>query len=308
LQVNLKAKLTNNLLEVTMKKLLVTMLAVLSCGATYALPLGNPSEASLLCDGVFWEGHCGDLCDPCLTWCDAFSVRLGFYGDYVFNRYMEADATSNNRDLDSAQVYTNAAYLAANFWDRVDIWGTLGATNLTFSGDLGLLNPAAGVETGDNVFELTGVEDFSWSIGARATLWECGCTALGVEFQWFSTRQDVDKLTIYDNFGGVKRETFASDRNLKVQYTDWQIGLGVSHRINMLVPYIGVTWGTAQAKFGSAAPSFGVDSVDLNNFESVKTWGFAVGTSLVDCEKMALTVEVDLAREAAAYVNGQFRF
>jgi major outer membrane protein len=287
-----------------MKKLLMTMLAVLSCGATYALPLGNPSEASLLCDGVFWEGHCGDLCDPCLTWCDAFSVRLGFYGDYVFNRYMEAKVGQSKRALDTAQAYTNAAYLAANFWDKVDIWGTLGSTSLEFTGDAYVLAPTSGVFLPQQSFSLTGVEDFSWSIGTRATLWECGCTALGAEFQWFSTRQNIDSLII----DGANRVTLAADQNVHVQYTDWQIGLGVSHRINMFVPYIGVTWGTAQAKFGGAQVTLSDIIFALNDYESEKTWGYAVGTSLVDCEKMALTVEVDLARTKAAYVNGQFRF
>ncbi len=78
------------------------------------------SEASLLHDGLFWEGHCGaDPCDPCLTWCDAFSLRVGFYGDYVFNRHMRIHHPSggNSHQLETFQLFTNAGYLALNLWE-----------------------------------------------------------------------------------------------------------------------------------------------------------------------------------------------
>lgn len=279
-----------------MKKLLVTMLAVLSCGASYALPLMNPSEASLLCDGVFWEGHCGDLCDPCLTWCDAFSVRFGFYGDYIFNRYLEVNATKAG--VNQSEIYTNAAYLAANFWDRVDIWGTLGETSLVLGGDGSIFAPIAG---GQQRFTLVTENDFSYSIGVRGTIWECGCTSVGAEFQWFQARPDIAYLT-------SNGQNTVSPRDQVLDYTDWQIGVGVSHRINLLVPYIGVKWGTAQMKLGNANIDLNGTNYLLQNLKSVKTWGYAVGTSLVDCEKMSLTVEADFGNEMAVFANGQFRF
>lgn len=279
-----------------MKKLLVTMLAVLSCGATYALPLMNPSEASLLCDGVFWEGHCGDLCDPCLTWCDAFSVRFGFYGDYVFNRYLQVNATKD--DVNQAEIYTNAAYLVANFWDRVDLWGTLGETSLVLGGDGAVF---AAIDASTQRFSLVTDSDFSYSIGIRGTIWECGCTSVGAEFQWFQARPDIAYLTSNDTHTN-------SPADLIADYTDWQIGLGVSHRINLLVPYIGVKWGTAQVKLGDANVVLGNTTYNLKNLKSTKTWGYAVGTSLVDCEKMSLTVEADFGNEMAVFANGQFRF
>ncbi len=52
----------------------------------YALPIGNPSEASLCTQGVFFGGSNCNTCDPCFCWFDAWSLRLGYYGDFVFNR------------------------------------------------------------------------------------------------------------------------------------------------------------------------------------------------------------------------------
>ena len=170
-------------------------------------------------------------------------------------------------------------------------------------------NPSAFFESDASAFSqqagnriyIQGQEDFSWSVGTRATLWECGCTSVGAEFQWFSTRQKVQRIV---NYGTAVTTTDLTRSSIALNYTDWQIGIGVSHRINLLVPYMGLTFGTAQAKFGNAV----IGGVDLNTLESYKIWGYAVGVSLVDCEKMSLTAEVDLARETAAFVSGEFRF
>ena len=112
-----------------MKKLFATLLTVMACSAAHALPVGNPSDASLLCDGLLWEGHCGDPCDPCLSWSDAFSIRVGFYGDYVFNRHLKGDHRIR-KQIDHTKLITNAALITANFWDRFDVFTTLGATKL----------------------------------------------------------------------------------------------------------------------------------------------------------------------------------
>src|SRR5437660_1058012 len=117
-----------------MKKLVFSVLTILTCGAAYALPLGNPSEASLFLHGAWWD-DCGatsyDPCDPCFSWCDALSFRIGFYGDYVFNRHLEVRrGTDEGARIDHTGLFTNAGYLAFNFMDRIDIFGTLGATSL----------------------------------------------------------------------------------------------------------------------------------------------------------------------------------
>src|ERR1700722_316394 len=164
LTLGMKQELHNNtdFIEVSMKKLFMTMLTILTCGAAYALPVGNPSDASLLCDGLIWEGHCGDPCDPCLTWCDAFSFRLGFYGDYVFNRHLKVNHNDGNNNIEHTKIFTNAAFLAANFWDRFDVFATLGATNIGIDTNLSafdfITGPRIEVETNTH---------FSWSVGVR---------------------------------------------------------------------------------------------------------------------------------------------
>lgn len=287
--------------EENMKKLIMTMLTVLACGATYALPVGNPSDASLLCDGLIWEGHCGDPCDPCLSWCEAISMRFGFYGDYVFNRHLELEDNGGG-DIEQTQIFTNAGYLALNIWDRLDVFATLGATNLKFNTNLA---DFTGIPVSrDNRLDLETSTNFSWSVGARATLWECGCTTLGLEGQYFRSNMDVRRLTA--------RATSSAypDNNVQALLQEWQVGLGISHRINMFVPYVAVKYSRARLGFDNAVvitTDFS-DTITLRDQRSKKHWGYAVGVSLVDCEKASLTVEGRFGDEKALYVNGQIRF
>jgi major outer membrane protein len=280
-----------------MKKSVLTVLVMLASGAAYALPVGNPADASLLCDGLFLEGHCGDPCDPCLTWLDAFSVRIGFYGDYVFNRHMEVDDNARDCDVEHTKIITNAGFLAVNFWDRFDIFATLGATNIFVE-----TNERAFGLPDSGRFEIKTDTHFSWSLGVRGTIWECGCTTLGAEAQYFYTRPDITRLTLEDSFS-------VYPNGLRAKYREWQIGVGIAHRINMLVPYAAVKIGHSQFRLDEIPVVLpNEDLAILYDLESKKFWGYAIGVSFVDCEKASLTVEGRWANEKALYVNGQIRF
>ncbi len=286
-----------------MKKLFVTMLSIMACGAAYALPVGNPADASLLTDGLVWEGFCGDPCDPCLSWCDAWSFRFGFYGDYVFNRHLqvdEGDDDDDGRNIEHTRIFTNAGYLALNFWDRFDVFGTLGVSNFcidTNARTFGVIGTGAR-------FEIESSSTFSWSVGARATLWECGCTTLGIEGQYFQFRPDIKRVTRASTL------SVYPDHNIDSRYHEWQVGLGLAHRINIFVPYVAVKWSRARLNFNDATVLFPTTVIAdfINGLENRKSWGYAVGVSLIDCEKASLCVEGRWADEKAVYVNGQIRF
>ncbi len=155
-----------------MKKLFATVLTILSCAAAYALPLGNPSEASLLCDGLFIEGPCYDFCQPGVSWFDAFSVRFGYYGDFVFNRHLEVDDHDIGDDIEETEIFTNAGYIAFNFFDTADIFVTFGGTNFFIHANAANFGGPNG-----NRFVLEPETEFPWSFGGRVTFWRCGLTA-----------------------------------------------------------------------------------------------------------------------------------
>lgn len=395
-----------------MKKLLKSALlfAVGSTASLQALPVGNPAEPSLLIDGTMWEGTSGDPCDPCATWCDAISIRAGFYGDYVFDRVLKTDTTKTVEDMAAAPTTnntqagsggtpgvgttvttaasranvaygkhihdaewaTNAAYLALNIWDRFDVFCTLGASSGYFKagsdafsvvglfglGSKDVANSIPNVFLTQGVVELYTDTSFSWSIGARGALWECGCATLGAEFQYAQSKPKVETLNVlctpaqftvhkprgYKNQAFPLPESAGTDaatdtKSATIQYHEWQAGLALSYRLNMLVPYLGVKWSRASfdadniriaqprlAKkildltawnpsfLGSAdaqatlVDSVQIASMQINKMKSRKACGVVVGATLVDADKWSITGEARLIDERAAHVNAQFRF
>lgn len=281
-----------------MKKLVVTMLTILTCGAAFALPVGNPSDASMLCDGLIMEGHCGDPCDPCLSWCDAVSVRVGFWGDYVFNRHLELRHSEAHSNIEHTELFTNAGFISANLWDRLDIFATLGETNLFIDTNASAFAPGVAALNGARI-EIETNSHFSWSVGAKATLWECGCTTLGIEGQYFRTHPDIRRVTTASTVSVYPSKVDA-------KYQEWQVGVGIAHRINIFVPYVAVKLSKATVDFDHAI--FAAPTVELFDLKTKKNWGYAVGVSLVDCEKASLTVEGRFGDEKALHVNGQIRF
>ncbi|BAE81730.1 outer membrane protein OmpA [Chlamydia felis Fe/C-56] len=392
-----------------MKKLLKSALLFAAAGSALslqALPVGNPAEPSLLIDGTMWEGASGDPCDPCATWCDAISIRAGFYGDYVFDRILKVDVnktisgmaaaptaasgTASNttvaadrsnfaygKHLQDAEWCTNAAYLALNIWDRFDVFCTLGASNGYFKassdafnlvGLIGLAgtdfaNQRPNVEISQGIVELYTDTAFSWSVGARGALWECGCATLGAEFQYAQSNPKIEMLNVTSSpaqfmihkprgYKGTAANfplpvaagtaTATDTKSATVKYHEWQVGLALSYRLNMLVPYIGVNWSRAtfdadtiriaQPKLASAilnlttwnptllgvattldtsnkyADFMQIVSMQINKMKSRKACGIAVGATLIDADKWSITGEARLIDERAAHINAQFRF
>lgn len=303
-----------------MKKLFVTALAAafVASASVQALPVGNPSEASSLIDGIFWEGAAGDPCDPCATWCDSVSLRAGFYGDYVFNRMLETNVNKTTtipdvyaanavgtagkqypnaafgQDLLESEFFTNAGYLALNLWDRFDLFGTLGSSEGRIKGTSATFNLAgthdvftAGTTLVSDAINNGSVEiftssDFSWSVGARGSLWECGCATLGAEFQYAKGEPTVKELSVLSNGadfyvknpmgyaaselddGILPAPTVAPTKKAKVKYDEWQAGLGFSYRINALTPYVAVKWSRANFKMDGLIVPQPTKDVPLN--------------------------------------------
>lgn len=278
-----------------MKKLIVTALTLMTCGAAYALPLGNPSEASLLCDGLFYEGPCYDFCEVGVGWCDALSFRLGYYGDFVFDRHLEVDDASVGDDIENTEMFTNAAIIVANVFDKIDLFTTFGATNFYINS-----NAATFGVVGTRRFELESETEFSWSVGLRGTVYECGCTSFGVEGQYFYTKPHITRVTTGDN------ESIYPGNNINFTYREWQLGFGMSHRVWNLVPYIGAKISGVKVDFGNA--QFEETGTFLHDLHNRFLGGYVLGVSLVDCEKMALTVEGRFPDEKAVHARGEIRF
>jgi major outer membrane protein len=280
-----------------MKKLFIASLIIFACNGAYALPVGNPAEPTLLLDALFFGSNCEkyyerSCIDPCYSWTDAISIRLGFYGDYVFNRHLGSSEDDNRFEIDRTEISTNAAYLVLNFCDRLDLFTTLGASNFDLHTHInaGVSNVGLHVNTSSQ---------FSWSVGARAILLEYGCTTLGIEGQYFTTNPDI-------NYVRLAESVTIYPTRAPFHYREGQVGVGIAHRLENVVPYIALKWSKARVH----SHQDGIDGALLGfpNLKNSKNWGYAFGLTFIGCEKMSLTAEGRFADEKALYVNGQVRF
>lgn len=259
--------------------------------ATYALPVGNPSEASLC--------HFPEVCEEACG-CDHFRFGIGFYGDYVFNRHME---TVHGKEIDTTKLFTNAGYLVVNFCERVDVFSTLGVSRLCLNTSLVAFNSV----DPHPLFEIESGSAFSYSVGARATLLRYRCLSLGMEGQYFATRPNIKRM--YIAAGAVSYP----DDVLKTRYSEWQVGTGISYQYNeFFVPYVAVKYSRSHWKLDNGK-RFIIESntnTFLFNLNNHKHWGYAVGLTFCPplCAQLSVTAEGRFGDEKALYINGQMRF
>lgn len=289
-----------------MKKIALVFLTILSSSALYALPVGNPGDPLLLSRGIIWDDDCCDRrddyypCDTCGWWSwNFFSMRAGYYGDFVFNRDLQLQDFGES-DIEHTEIYTNAGLIVLNFCDRFDIYGAFGGSEIFIQS-----NGSSFATTPGTRFEIETETDFSWTIGAKLTFFQCGCTSFGVDGKYFRTTPTIRRISRGDSV------SIYPDDTLQLRYHEWQLGVGIAHRVNMFVPYFGVKWSHAKANLDDAViavtPITG-DTAILRDLEQQDTWGFVYGVSLIDCERMSLTVEGRIRDEKALHINAQIRF
>ncbi len=208
----------------------------------------------------------------------------------TFETPTELSNVALHKDMTQSELYTNAGYLALNIWDRFDLFCTLGTTNAYIKGSstafnlIGLIgasdaisqNALPNVTIGNAFIELYTDAEFSWSIGARGALWECGCATLGAEFQYAQAKPQVSQLNVVSNvaqfsidhpkgFTGenAKLPLHKSDaapftpdmskaKPISSNYSEWQVGLALTYRLNFIAPYVGIKWSKAKIDFDGA--------------------------------------------------------
>ncbi|MDR3623593.1 MAG: hypothetical protein P4L16_00430 [Chlamydiales bacterium] len=275
-----------------MKKLLSVITGLLAGSLLYAMPVLNPGAPALLTDSTF-------KCDDNACW----GIKFGYRGDFVYNKHMRGEW----HHVDRFSLYANEGTLALNLWDRLDIYGFVGAANVS-------VNTSA-----VDGFDSTTIDAFTakyntrtiGGVGIKAILWEScwgrfGTTYIGIDaqYEWMGPAQ-ISRTTIDG--------TSVAPNNSSRKYKEGQVALGISHRICDLVPYVAATWSKARANFGGSpigtrVPGALGETVNLSNYENQRQWGFVVGATLVDMGRMSVTAEGRFINETALSVAADIRF
>ncbi len=237
----------------------------------YAAPVGNLAEPKMLEEGIF-------ISEDGLV-----SVRAGYQGDFVFDRRL--------KDLDDAEINTNAGTVTLNINKKIDVYGIFGATDGTFEETYGSTKVKYETDTA-----------FSWGVGAKAILFEHKDTVIGLDGKYFNAEPDLDKVTI----NGVSYDKASLGiTDAKVEYDEYQIALGVAQKINMFVPYGGVKYSRAKGKATVTYSGTKYESDDAKNKDDI---GLFIGCSILPLKNISLNVEGRFLDEEALMVSGQIRF
>jgi Chlamydia major outer membrane protein len=290
-----------------MKKIYALFTALLTYSAVYALPVYNPDQPELLKYGVF---TCEDSC---------WGLEFGYRGDFVFDRKLKKRNEGNlfdyHRQVCDYQSSINAGQLTLNVCDRLDIYGWVGASQTEFETQVRFLLPVILQPT--PFFNIRGrtKEEFAWGVGARAILWTCGRTAIGVDGQYAQTHSQFQCLSLdgipIQNFLNPALQ-FLDPSRFSLRHREWQISFGISHRICWLVPYAAVKYSNISSNI--RGPNIFPQGVTTDTFSSRLKFrnkdyvGFVVGVSLVDSERMHVTAEGRFVDEKALTVAADIRF
>jgi major outer membrane protein len=322
-----------------MKKLpMLAALAILPY--LQALPLSNPMDSAILTDGLLNDDCTLSSFFHLPAICQKINYRLGFYGDYVFERNIEIlqglSQSADNKDLLKTCLNTQAALISLNYNDRWEVFGTLGASSLAFKGDCKVFNVRPRSNLNPPLSGTVSVNtnpNFSWSLGSKGVLWSFGCTQIGFEAQYFCFKSNFKTIEMSNNLQGIFSSPPAPplpnnwvismeglsypNSLLSANYKEWQLGLGMAHQVGWAIPYAGIKAASARldmdnAKLGiqsATIPGYPTNTSPIfYNGRSAKTWGYAIGCSIAPQTKGEFTIEGRFGDEKACYVDCQFRF
>lgn len=258
-----------------MKKIFI--LLFLSFLPLEALYFGNPANPSFYNQGIF------------RTWDENFySFRFGYYGDFVFDRYLE----NHLGDIEKTRLMTNAAYFVFGM-KIAEVYATFGESKLTMFSPANSFVLEGPLDTNPKV-DLFFRENFSWSIGARAELFQYRWLTVGVAGQYFLLSPELDCINVFQHFENIH------SRNLS--WHEWQIGLGCSLDFATTLPcftwslYSAVTYSrcyftTNNVLLITSETTLLGQDLFLQNCCARKNVGLAIGATVAIHTKAGITVE-----------------
>lgn len=240
-----------------------------------ALYMGNPAEAEMIYEGFFSSKE------------SSFGIKVGYQGDWVFNRLLRGYSGSHRR-VDHFKMVMNQGVLILNYIDRFELYGTVGSMRNHF-----WLRP--GVDNIRRKFKT----DTHWTAGAgaRLLLGQWGCTGLGLDGKIQYGRPRIKKVSMHG-------DSFSSHAHLA--YHEWQISIAVYHTFRLFTPYLGFKYSNVHANAnGFSKRVFNHKHVKMKNRFP---YGLALGCGVSPGKKFDVNLEIQLVDEQGLSVGGNIRF
>ncbi len=263
-----------------MKRIFLNLLFSASVCFLHGAPVNNPMNPEIIEEGFF------------ITPASWLNFRIGYEGNFISDGRMEKK-TGTEGKVDNFEQDVNSGSFTLNMQSRLDIFTVLGASRIKTDWRFKESSISRRIELETNY-------RFSWVIGARAILFEWGNTALGVGGRYSKTKPSLSWLTK----DGVPQEVGRP----KVSYKDWQADMGLSHRIDIFIPYIGVKYSNTRAKLRNMGLIVASDNSMFMHMRNRDHFGVYAGCSLSNAKYFLFNVEARLIDEEAITVSGEIKF
>lgn len=257
-----------------MHRIILFLLAILFPVIAHTLYLGNPASPEIIENGLFLSQEM------------AFGLKAGYQGDFVFDRNLFAHGKAHGR-IDSFSIRTNQGVMVFNFFDRYEIYGSIGAMDICF---------AHRPHTDNKRREYDFHNQFTWGGGARALLFEWDQVCFGVDAKYQQAHPDIRWITL----NGASIPPHGS-----IQYREWQVGAAFSYHADLFIPYLGAVYSHVHAEMQHLPSELGIHYFTMG---SRQHFGMVIGCTLSKGEIIDLCVELRFFDESALTLAGNIKF
>ncbi len=249
--------------------------------SAFALYNGNPALPMMPESGFFISK---DFC---------FGVKTGYEFDRVFYRELHLKGKGLRGLRKKGKDFTslcNFGILTFNFIDRVEIFTTLGTMSAHFSQE-----PLEGKTVSYHTDS-----DFTWGVGGRALLAYWGELQATVNAAYVQSDLNLSSLKV----NGHSYPT----RKAEVDFIEWQIGAGISYRVDWFIPYFGVDFSDFRSRFEHLRSIAFIFPKKHVTFKESHPIGLFLGFGVAADKGFALNIEGRMINEYAVSASADIKY
>lgn len=243
----------------------------------FALYMGNPSAPEIVHEGFFFSAE---------NW---LAIKAGYQRDWVFDRNMRAVSKVSGR-MDGFDFIADQGVLTFNLIDRIELYGSAGAARFH----------ATHRPRSHTLHEYETHDQFTWGVGLRGTFASWKGASFGIDGAYQRAHPTMKWMTVNGTPVNPRPGT-------KLSYSEWQVGLGASYQIDLFIPYIGVKYSNATARFKHLPSGFLKTGTHFKT-KNRRKFGMVIGTTLSNGNRFGATVEARLIDEQSITLAAEVKF
>lgn len=244
--------------------------------SAHALYMGCPEEPSVLPVGI------------ALPEDSLIGLKVGYQGDFTSDSRLKV-CNGTRRAMNEVSLLSNQGVVTLGLFDRAEIYGSVGALKAYLTNRFLSDGKKRDFQTQNQL---------TWGVGTRVLLFSKDQMNIGLQGGFQSAEPHLKWNTV----NGV-----AAPGSGSLDYSQWQVALGVSYAIDFFIPYVGMNYLRTKATLSGINKEMGLFP---NHFKMRnRCWaGALLGCTLTASKTFDLTIEGRLFNELAFSLAGNIKF